>query len=370
MVREKRENVIIPSFVERVVKSCLRIGKDDRVTIFAWRHMLDLAEAFAIECERAGAHVHAEFTTDDMWYDSVLNRPIDYLETPDPFDLALAGIATAGIFIAGPENPERMKGVPAERWMALARADRPSYEKLRERRVRMAEINLGHVTPQRAKTYGFDYQAWKKNVEEAIDVEYEKMQELGKKVANALEKSHDVRVTGPDGTDLSFTLEGRKAHIYDGVIDDEDIEMAAIYASLPGGYVAVAATETGANGVLSSNVPYAQAGVLVNKIVLRFEKGKLVSFDGDENIDVLRDMCKKGTGDKDKIGWLAIGLNPKANLGFTYNPIVLGTATVGIGFNKELGGTNESDYALDVTLAKPTVKLDGEAIIKRGRLTL
>lgn len=362
--------MIVPPFVERVVKSCLRIGKGDKVTIFAWRHMLDLAEAFGVQCERAEARVHTEFTTDDMWYDAIVNRPIDYLETPDPFDLALAGIATACIFIAGPENPERMKDVPAERWMAKARADRPSYEKLLGRRVRIAEINLGYVTLQRARTYSFDYQVWKKNVEEAIDVEYEKMRELGRKAANALEKAHEVRVTDSDGTDLTFTLEGRKAHIYDGVIDDEDIKMGAIFASLPGGSVSVAPTETSANGVLSSNIPFAQAGKLIQRIVWRFEKGKLASFDGGKNIDVLKNIWKKETGDKDKIGWFAIGLNPKASLGFLHNPIVLGTATVGIGFNKELGGTNETDYGLPVTVAKPTVKLDGKTIIKQGELTL
>lgn len=362
--------MIVPSFVERVVKKCLRIGKDDKVTILAWRHMLDLAEAFAVECEKAGAHVHAEFTTDEMWYGAVLNHPIDYLETPDPFDLALAGIATASIFISGPENPDRLKEVPAERWMALARADRSTYEKLHERRVRMAEINLGYVTTQRARTYGFDYQAWKKNVEEAIDVEYEEMQELGRKVANALENSTEVRISDPDGTDLSFVLEGRKAHIYDGMIDDADIEMGAIYASLPGGYVSVAPTETSANGVLSSSIPLAQAGVLVKRIALGFEKGRVASFEGDKNIGVLRNMWEKGIGDKDKIGWLTIGLNPRASLGFLNNAIVLGTATVGIGFNKELGGTNDSDYGLAATVAKPTVKLDGKAIIERGKLTL
>lgn len=362
--------MIVPPFVERVVKSCLRIGKDDKVTIFAWRHMLDLAEAFAVECERTGAHVHTEFTTDDLWYDIALNRPIEYLETPDPFGPALAGIATASIFIAGPEDPERMKGVQAERWMAKERANRPSYGKLLERRVRMVEIGLGLVTPQRARTYGFDYQAWKRNVEEAIDVEYGKMQELGRRVASALENSHEVRIVDPDGTNLSFALEGRKAHIYDGVIDDEDIEMGAIYASLPGGSVAVAATETSADGVLSSSIPFANAGMLIERIALRFENGRLASFEGGKNIDTCRNMWKKGTGDKDRIGWLAIGLNPRASLGFTNNAIVLGTATVGIGFNKELGGTNESDYALETTTVEPTVELDGKTIIKQGKLTL
>jgi len=362
--------MLVPSFVEKVVKSCLRIGKDDKVCIFTWQHTLDLAEAFAIACEKSGAHVHTEFTTDELWYDAVLNRSIQYLETADPFDVALAGIATASIVISGPENPERMKGVPAERWMALARSDRPTYERLLERRVRIAEIDLGHVTPQRAKTYGFDYGAWKKNVEEAMDIEYEEMQELGTKVANVLEKSHDVRVTDPDGTDLSFNLESRKVHIYDGVIDDKDIEMGATYASFPGGYVAVAAAETSANGVLSSSIPFANAGRLIKRITLRFEKGKVASFEGDRNIDSVKNMWKKGTGDKDKIGWLTIGLNAKGSLGFINNSIALGTASIGIGANKELGGINESDYALGVTVAKPTVKLDGKTIIKQGKLTL
>lgn len=362
--------MIVPSFVERVVKSCLRISIDDKVTIFTWRHTLDLAEAFAAACERAGAQAHLEFTTDDLWYDTLLNRPIDFLETPDQFDLALAGIATAGIFIAGPENPERMKEVPAERWMAYGRADRPSYEKLRERRVRMAEITLGQVTPQRAKTYGFNYNAWRKNVVEAIDVEYDAMRKLGRKLAAILEKSKKALVTDSKGTNLSFTLEGRRAHIYDGIIDEEDVETGTTYTSLPGGSVSVAPTETSANGDLCSNVPYPQVGVLIQNMSLRFENGKLTSFNGGKNFRVLENMWEKGTGDKSRIGSLTLGLNPKASLGFTANQIVLGTVTIGIGLNKELGGRNESDWGLGVTLAEPTVKLDERTIVKQGKLTL
>jgi leucyl aminopeptidase (aminopeptidase T) len=360
--------MIVSSLVERVVKSCLRIGKDDKVRIFAWRHMLDLAEALALACERAGAHVHTEFTTDDRWYDIALNRPIDFLETPDPFDLALAGIATAIIFISGPENPERMKGVPAERWMALARADRPSYERQLKRRVRMAQMNLGYVTPQRAKIYGFNYEEWQKNVADATDVEYEKMQELGKRLAGVLEKPEEVKITNADGTDLRFTLEGRKAHVFDGVIDDEDVKMGAIFSSLPSGSVSVAPTETSADGVLTSNVPYPQTGVIVQNMSLRFENGELTSLEGDKNFEVIKSMWEKGTGDKCRLGWLSLGLNPKANLGFTDNSIVLGTATVGIGLNKELGGKNDSDWALPVTLAMPTIKLGERTIIKQGKL--
>ena len=362
--------MVAPTFVKRVVRTCLRIRKDDKVTIFAWRHMLDLAEAFAMECKRIGAHALVEFSSDDMWYDAATNLPLDYLETPDPFGLALAEVATAIIFISGPENPERQRGVPAERWMALSRADRPYYERILKRKVRMARIMLGYVTPQRAETYGFDCKAWEKNVRESTDVDYEKMQKLGRKLANTLEKSREVKITNPDGTNVSFTLEDRKAHVHDGIIDDEDIEMGAIFAELPDGTVVVAPNETSANGVVTSNIPFPTAGRVIERVSLGLEKGKVKSFVGGKNIEVTKGLWEKATGDKDKIGWLTLGLNPRANLGFINNPIVLGTASIGIGENKELGGKNDSDWNLSVTLVKPTVRLDGKTIIKQGRLML
>ncbi|MCW4053205.1 MAG: aminopeptidase [Candidatus Bathyarchaeota archaeon] len=358
----------VPAFVKRVVRTCLRIGKDDKVVIYAWRHMLDLAEAFSMECKRAGAHALVEFSSDTMWYKAVTTLPLDYLETPDPFDLALAGIATAIIFISGPENPEGQKRVQAERWSALSRSERPHYERILERKVRMTKIMLGYVTPQRAKTYGFNYQAWRKSVVESTDVEYHEMQKLGRKLASIIEKSREVEITDPDGTNLSFTLEDRKAHVYDGIVDDEDIEMGAIFAELPGGTVAVAPNEASADGVLTSNIPKPMVGRVIESISLGFKNGKVGSLVGGKNIEVTQSQWERATGDKDRIGLFALGLNPRAELGYIDNSIVLGTASIGIGEYKELGGKNESNWNLSVTLAKPTVKLDGRALIKQGKL--
>lgn len=360
----------VPGFVKKVVRTCLGIGKDDKVVILAWRHMLDLAEAFSMECKRAGAHTLVEFSSDDMWYESVTTLPLDYLEIPDPLDLALAGVATAFIIISGPENPERQKLVQAERWNALSRSERLRYERILERKVRMTKIMLGYVTPQRAKTYGFDYQAWKRSALESTDVEYQEMQKLGRKLASLIEKSREVKITNPDGTDLSFALEERKAHVYDGIIDDQDIEMGAIFAQLPGGKVAVAPNEASAEGSLTSNIPFPQTGRVIGGISLDFQNGKVKSFGGGKNIEVTQGQWEKASGDKDMMGTFALGLNPKAELGYIDNSIVLGTASIEIGDNKELGGNNESNINLSVTLAKPTVQLDGRAIIKQGKLVV
>jgi len=359
-----------PPFVKSVVKTCLQIRKDDRVTISTWRHMLDLAEAFAIECRRAGAQTHIEFETDEIFYDTLLNLPLDYLKTTDPFGLALMDLATINIFISGPENPERMKQVPADKWSAMFKAEKPFFDKFLEKKIRSAEIMLGHVTPQRAKTYGFNYDAWKENVNAALDVKYEEMQSLGKKLRSALEKAHEVHITTAKGTDLTFNLEDRPVHIYDGVVDDEDIKRGAVFATLPSGSVSLAPTETSANGIFVSDIPEPQYGMLLHDIKWNFKDGKLTSFEGGENIKAIKATWERGTGDKDKIGVFTLGINPKAKTGFLYNPIVLGTVTIGVGDNRELGGKNESDWSFRITTTKPTVELDRKPIIKEGRFTL
>ncbi len=359
-----------PSFVKRVVRTCLRIGKDDRVTIFTWRHTLDLAEALALECIQAGAQIHTEFGTDEIFYDTLLNSDLEYLEASDPFGLSVIDIATASIFISGPEDPERLKQIPAERWNVVSKADKPFYDRLFERRVRSAEILLGHVTPQRAKTYGYNFDSWKKNVYDALDVKYEDMRRLGKKLRDLLEQTQKVHIMAPNGTDLTFDLADRPVNINDGVVDEEDVNKGAIFVGLPSGAVQLAPLETTADGTFISDVPEPTTGVLLSSLKWDFRDGRLVGFEGGKNINIVKEMWEKGTGDKDKIGAFTLGINPRAQTGFTYNPIVLGTATISVGDNSKLGGKNESDWGFRSTIAKPTVELDGRALIKKGQLTI
>jgi leucyl aminopeptidase (aminopeptidase T) len=360
-----------PGFVKSVVKTCLRIRKEDRVSIFAWRHMLDLAEALALECKRTGAKTHIEVVTDELYYQTVLDLPLDYLKETDlSFDLALLDVATANIFIQGPENPEKMKQITPERWRALIEYDKPYYDKFRERKIRSAQITLGYVTRQRAKTYGFNYDEWKENIDAAMDVKYEEMRDLGKKIAGMLEKATEVHITTAKGTNLTLALEGRVAHVYDGVIDDDDIREGAVFASLPAGCVAVAPKERSARGTYASNVPEAITGLLVRDVAWVFKNGRLESFNGGKNIDGVKAKWEKARGDKDQIGSLMIGLNPKARKGFLDNSIVLGTVTLSVGDNRDIGGKMESDFEFHCTVTEPTVELDGKTVIKHGRFTV
>ena len=363
-------SIMSTEFAKSVVKTCLRVKKGDRAIIDTWQHTLDLAEALTLECRKVGAFTHTQLLTDEIYYDTLLNRSLGYLKATDPFGLGLLGLATAYIFITGPENPERMKTVPAERWDAMFKGGKPFYDKFLEKKIPSTYIMLGQVTPQRAKTYGFNYSVWKKSVDDALAVKYEDMSKLGKKVRDALEKTREVHIVAGERTDLKFRLDGRPVRVYDGVIDEDDLAKGLFSAMLPSGSVTVAPVEESANGTFVADIPQPQYGKLIYDISWGFKDGRLVSFTGGRNVEAIKATWEKAGGDKEKLGSFSLGINPKARTGFLTNSIVLGTASISIGENRELGGKNESDWMFEITVSKPTVKLDGKTILKDGKITI
>jgi leucyl aminopeptidase (aminopeptidase T) len=357
----------IAKFVKKVVGTCLQIDNKDKVCIFSWKHTLDLAEAFALECQRVGAEVLLEVTTDELYYDVMLNEPEEYLRKTNPFSLALLDVATANIFVSGPENPERLKLISPDRMSVLTEGDKPYYDKFLEKKIRTANVHFGYVTPQRAKTYGFDYDKWKQNVQAALDVDYEKIRELGKEIAKKIENASVAHITAKNGTDLTLKLGDLSAHVHDGVLDDEDFRKGAVFTALPAGDVALALSTNAARGKFISNVPEADTGVLIRGITLDFQDGKLTSLCCGQNTEVLKDRYEKATGGKHQASWLAIGLNPEAEEGYLYNQIVSGSVSIGIGDNREFGGKIESTFSAHCTVVGPNLELDGLPIIKRGR---
>jgi len=359
-----------PAFVGRVLGKCLRIREEDRVCIFTWNHTFDLAEAFAFECQKLGAKTHLEVETDKLYYQSVLDLPVKHLREANPFSLSLLDVATANIFISGPEDPDNLRKITPERMSALVDGDKPYSTKFLEKRIRSVNIYLGHVTRQRARTYGFNYEKWNENVQAAIDVDYDFMQGSGRRIARMLEQASVVHITAENGTDLTLELWNGVSRIDDGVVDDEDIRRGAVLTTLPAGNVAIVPREGSASGVFVSDVPEADSGLLIHDISWRFKSGRLTSFTGGKNSEVIRKRWQVAKGNRDQASWLMIGLNPKAQGGYLYNNIVLGSVSLGIGDNRELGGRVESDFGARCTILKPNVELDERFVIRNGKLAL
>jgi hypothetical protein len=65
-----------------------------------------------------------------------------------------------------------------------------------------------------------------------------------------------------------------------------------------------------------------------------------------------------------------VGLNPKARIGFLQDSITSGVVTVGIGGNDDIGGANKTDFYFGGVLTKATLIVDGNTIVKEGKLMI
>jgi leucyl aminopeptidase (aminopeptidase T) len=359
-----------PTLAKRVVNESLRITKNDNVQVYCSKQTIDLAEALALECQKVGAHASVILSTDEMAYDYMLERPIEFLETPDPFSMSGLDIATLTIDVSGIEDPTKLGKITPERWTAMNKGNEPYTAKLLKSKHQGATVALGLVTPQRAKAYGFDHKAWKDNSYAAVDVDYGEMRRVGAKLRTALETAKEIRITNAAGADLSARIQGGQIRIDDGAINRKDYEKSIHGIELPGGNVTIVPELASVKGTFVSDTALPSFGKLVKGLRWKFEKGIIMSFEGKENIELLKDKCKQGTGDKNKFGFIQLGLNPNAKPGFLYSHIVRGAVTVGVGDNRLVGGKNESTISWAATSVSATMKLDNKTIIDKGKMVL
>lgn len=358
------------SIASRVVNECLGIGKGDVVVISTFPHTIPLANAIALECYRQDADPLTVLETDEVQYGHLRILSEESLRTTSKHCLGLADYTKYYIWLGGPEDPSPMREIPPSKYSALFEGEKAHTDKSLKMGNLSAGLAVGQVTPQRARTYGFDFQVWKKMVEESMAVSPKELSDAGKRLEPALSSSGEVRVTAPNGTDLRFSLGGRSPRIYDGILGQEDIERGTLGVGLPSGAISVSVLEDTAEGTVVFDVPTPQLGKLIKVMEWSFQKGRLVELSAEENQAVVEELYKGAKGDKDRLGSLTIGVNPKAKAGFLHNDIAKGAVTLAIGDNRDLGGKNESDWGFPGTLGRATLEIGGKVIVKDGRLAL
>ncbi len=365
------EELVSDSVAKRVVHTSLRVREDDMVLIEAWQHTMDLASDIALECYKAGAKPMITLMTDRLWWNTLREIPERYLRKTPRHVLNAVDSVSVWIGLGGPQDPSKWRDIPSTRMEPLFEGEKPVLDKAFDRKVRTADVLLGDVTPQRARTYGFEYNHWLKVTEDAIRVDYPKLNELGRRVANRLERGSRIHLTSNSGTDLKFEIARRPVHIQDGIIDQDDIQRGLVSTQIPSGKVEVPPIEDTAQGTVVFDTPRALKGRMVGDLRLSFVKGAIVEFHAKKFEEVFREVLDSTQGDKDKIAQFAIGINPRMELiGYTTDDLVLGTATIGVGANRGIGGRNDSSFSFAGTINKPTVEVDGYTMMADGKIIL
>jgi aminopeptidase len=364
------KNKLYEELAKIVVKDSLNVDPSDVVIITTWDHTIDVANAMAVECFRQGADAMMSLWTDEYYYGLLRELSEESLGVCSKICQAFTEAETATINMFGPKNPEGLKSISPSRVNAWGEGERKAhYPRNVERKIRNVSLPLAMSTPERAKVYGFNFDKWKKMINAALTADLKKIAAKGQDLASTLARARTVHLTSPNGTDLTFELDKRPVHIDDGIIDKHDIESKSLDAQLPAGSVITTIIEMSGNGKIIFDQPLQTMGMNVQGIEWKFKDGKITSMTAKKNLEPLSKQFNEASGDKDRIGFIQIGLNPKAEYGYLMNNIVEGAVQIGIGDNEYIGGKNASAFGMAPTLSKATLEIDGKTIIKNGLLT-
>jgi len=200
-----------------------------------------------------------------------------------------------------------------------------------------------------------------------VTADYQEVKRISEVLAEIINKGEWVHITTPEGTDLKFSVKGRRGYVLAGYATHP-----GEFSGLPDGEAACAPLEGTANGVLVN--PYLLEDLDVRQDPLRIEiaNGLVTKVEGGREAKELNEILEKAGVPGRNIAEFAFGTNPACRItGMSReDKKKLGTAHVAIGDSKSLGGTVESLMHMDIMFLRPTIEVDGKTIVKDGALVL
>ncbi len=198
-----------------------------------------------------------------------------------------------------------------------------------------------------------------------MSVDYELVQRLTNAVADVLDEGREVRVVTGLGTDLTFSIEGRKARRSTGILVNP-----GDWGNLPSGEAYIAPVEGTANGIVIVDGSMAGIGLLTQPMKMTFRDGVAARIEGGLEAAKLNELLSKYGDEARNLGEFGVGTNPGARVGGVVleDEKVLGTIHIALGSNFDFGGRVKAPVHLDGVVMRPSVYVDGRLIMKEGAL--
>jgi leucyl aminopeptidase (aminopeptidase T) len=197
-----------------------------------------------------------------------------------------------------------------------------------------------------------------------MSADMEGLRRKGQAVAEALDGAAEAKLTSSNGADLTLDLSGRAA-----ISDAGELTEPGAFGNLPCGEGFIA--PAGGQGTLVIDGSLAGIGLAAEPVELVIEGDHLTSARGGQGMAFMELLTAHGE-DGTNLAELGIGTNEMAKLtgNILEDEKILGTAHVAFGASAAIGGTVQVPVHLDCIVIKPTVELDGEAIVRDGELVV
>ena len=201
-----------------------------------------------------------------------------------------------------------------------------------------------------------------------MNADYKSISKRTVKLTEILESGNKIHVTAPIGTDITFSIAGRKAYASKGLFHAKGES-----GNLPTGEAYLAPVEGSANGVFLVDGSMAGLGLIKNSnIRIEVENGYATKITGGVLAKKLNVMLDKVGKDARNIAEFGIGTNDSAKLSgvLLEDEKVMGTIHIALGNNVSMGGSVNVPIHLDGVVKKPTVWMDGKLLMRDGKLLL
>ncbi len=201
----------------------------------------------------------------------------------------------------------------------------------------------------------------------SMDVDWYEVAALSRDVADVLTEATWVHVKSDYGTDIEFSIEGRKA-----IADTGLFHNPGEFGNLPAGEGFIAPIETEAYGKLV--IIYGPDRKLERPITFKFNAGGVEDIEGFEDYRYYIEDIFKKMPEARYIAEFGVGTNPKASRADNILEAekIRGTIHIAIGDNHTFGGTNRVSFHTDYVVFEPTVVVGGKGwekkLLEKGNL--
>ncbi len=360
------------SVAHRIVTQSAGVGEGDMVLISGSIEDVPLLEDIAVEVAKVGGSPLVSVESAKIsrrLYDEV---PAKYDSKEPRFAKNIAQNVDVIISTEWGEG-KTLKGVPPERLVARGKTFAPIMATMQKRGVRSVSLGNGlYPTAERAEQFKMSRDELAKVMYGGIDADYAQLEASGAEIQKSLAKGSLVHVTGPGGTDFKVSIKGRPVLVSDGVISADDRKRggAATSVWLPAGEVYVTPVPGTAEGVIVADHLFYE-GQRIDGLRLEFKAGRLTGMTAKSDIASLKALYDVAGEGKDLFGVVDIGMNPaiKVPEGAPVNVWSReGAVTLSVGNNTWAGGDNQTGFGLPPEVANATLTVDGNEVVKNGKL--
>jgi leucyl aminopeptidase (aminopeptidase T) len=197
-------------------------------------------------------------------------------------------------------------------------------------------------------------------MERLVNIDFKSMGRLTEKVIRRMKDAREVRVTNPYGTDLTFSVKGRR-----WLNDNGDIGKKGSHGNLPAGECYACPVERTFNG----QVVFSLIDDKIGRGTMVFEKGRVVKHVGRGIAAVMENIGNDASGRV--IGELGIGTNRGARICKNMLEAEKAFSTDHFAIGDSYGlGRNRSRHHYDALVEKVTLIADGRPVIQKGKFVL